>query len=664
MRPLGSVLVAVAVATAFPSTPRHHGASTARAPRVAPTDPVVVPNDNRVPAGRYVGDTLALNLTATTAAWHLIGDSHPAFTAAAFAEEGRSPTIPGPLLRVRVGTPIHVTIRNSFEDTLIVHGLTDRAPTVDSLVLLPHATRDVVFSRGKAGTYQYWATLAESQRQVPPVARLHGMLRPRFDSQLVGAFVVDPAGAVPADRIFVITMLVDQAPPVKLARAGNPYREFTALNGRSWPYTERLHYSLGDTIHWRIVNGSVQSHPMHLHGFYFRVDSHTDGGKNTGETYPPERQRMVVTEAIRFGDAITLTWSPDRVGNWIFHCHLASHVAPIPRIDDPGDLASPDMHDHGDPNQHAMTGMNGLVLGITVSTGGGASQAGSVWHPARRLHLYVQSDSTAVDSVRRWGYVLQRGAEPRRDSIESPGPLLLLTRGEPTSIRVTNRTPQATSVHWHGIELESFYDGVAGWSGGDRATEPAIRPESTFEVHITPKRAGTFMYHTHFNDMTQQFGGLVGPLVVLEPGQRWNAAREILVVISDEGHGAPVIDGSASPPARELHVGTTYRIRVADVAIFQANMLARVARQASDLAYRDSSLVTWRAVAKDGFTLPAIQATVRPSSERVASGETADFELTPEAPGDLRLEIGTVGLTGSFRLYAMMPLHVVGTSMR
>lgn len=663
MRALGSVLVAAVVAAAFPSGARLHGTSTGRPRRVASAEPIAAPNDNRVPAGRYVGDTLALDLTVVTAAWHIVGDSNPALTVAAFAEEGKAPSIPGPLLRVRAGTPIHVTVRNSFDDTLIVHGLTERAPTVDSLLLLPHEVRDVVFSRGTPGTYQYWATLAAWQRQVPPVARRHGMLRPRFDSQLVGAFVVDAAGKVPDDRIFVITMLVDQAPPLKLAPAGHPYREFTAFNGRSWPYTERLHYTLGDTIHWRIVNGSVQSHPVHLHGFYFRVDSHTDGGSNVGESYRPGQRRMVVTEGIKFGDAIALTWAPDRAGNWLFHCHLASHVAPIPRVDDPGDLVSPDIHAHGDPDQHAMTGMNGLVLGISVS--GDVPQARSAWRPARQLHLFVQSDSTAADSVRRWGYVLQRGAEPRRDSIESPGPLLLLTRGEPTTILVTNRTPQPTSVHWHGIELESFYDGVAGWSGGARAIEPAIRPESTFEVHITPKRAGTFMYHTHFNDVNQQYGGLVGPLVVLEPGQRWDAAREILVVVSDGRHGMPVIDGSATPPVRELHVGTTYRIRVANVAIFQANLLARIGRQASDFAYRDSSLVTWRAVAKDGFTLPSAQATARPSSERVASGETADFELTPESPGDLRLEIGTAGLTGSFRLYTVMPLHVVAaTSFR
>jgi FtsP/CotA-like multicopper oxidase with cupredoxin domain len=232
--------------------------------------------------------------------------------------------------------------------------------------------------------------------------------------------------------------------------------------------------------------------------------------------------------------------------------------------------------------------------------------------------------------------------------VESPGPLLLLTRGEPTSIEVINRTPEPTSVHWHGIELESYYDGVAGWSGSAQATEPAIRPGSSFDVHITPKRAGTFMYHTHFDDMRQQYGGLVGPLIVLEPGEHWDAAREMLVMISDGPHASIRINGSASPPPRVLRVGTTYRIRVADIAIYHQRVSVQLVR--------DSSAVTWRAVAKDGFTLPPQQATVGPSATFVGSGETAEFEFTPDAPADLRLEVDR---DGPFHFHVAVPLHVV-----
>jgi FtsP/CotA-like multicopper oxidase with cupredoxin domain len=608
----------------------------------------VTANDNRRPAGKYFGDTLVLRLTVATVDWHFLGDSNPPLTVAAFAEEGKTPVIPGPLVRVRAGTPIHVIIRNPYDDTLIVRGFSERSAAVDSLILLPKTTRDAAFSREKAGTYQYWATLAEWQRNVPlPLpAHKHGLMRPRFDSQLTGAFIVDPPGKVASDRIFVLTETVDQAPPIRNDPRGMPGREFTAINGRSWPYTERLHYTVGDTIRWRIINATFQSHPMHLHGFYFRVDASGNADPGVDTVYAASERRMVVTETMKFGgDTRMITWSPDRPGNWIFHCHLASHNTIVPRVDDPNQIDYPDAHDHGDPDHHAITGMNGLILGISIS---GSTKRAGPWGPAKRMHLFVESDSAPGDSVRRWGYALQRGAEPRRDSVESPGPLLLLTRGEPTSIAVTNRTPEPTSVHWHGIELESYYDGVAGWSGSARATEPAIRPESTFEVHITPRRAGTFMYHTHFNDMRQQYGGLVGPIVVLEPGEDWDPERELVVMISDGAHASMRLNGSTSPPPRVLHVGTTYRIRIADAAIYHQRVPVRLVR--------DSTALTWRAVAKDGFTLPPQQAIVEPSVTFVASGETADFEFTPDTPGDLKIDVERAG---AFHSRVAIPLHVV-----
>src|SRR5689334_22886795 len=262
MRSVLSMLI-VAAAMSVRHTDPSSGANLGRhhAP-VAPALDEPTANDNRTPAGGYAGDTLVLRLTTATVAWHFVGDRNPPLTVAAFAEEGKTPSIPGPLLRVRSGTPIRVVIHNSFDDTLIVRGFGERGPAVDSLILLPRETREVTFSRRQPGTFQYWATLAEWQRNVPlpPQLHRHGLLRPRFDSQLAGAFVVDPPGRVPDDRIFVITMMVDQAPPIRNDHRGPVGREFTAINGRSWPYTERLRYTAGDSIHWRIINTTFQSH--------------------------------------------------------------------------------------------------------------------------------------------------------------------------------------------------------------------------------------------------------------------------------------------------------------------------------------------------------------------------------------------------------------------
>jgi manganese oxidase len=608
-----------------------------------------VANDNRAPAGTMAGDTLALRLTVAPVAWHLLGDSDPAFTLLAFAEEGRTPTIPGPLIRVRVGTPVRVTVRNPLDDTLVVRGLSEHAAMRDSVVVLPGDTTVVRFVARREGTYAYWVP-AYSVR-VPGDLSAPNLPPRGFDSQLAGAIVVDPPGRVPDDRVFVITQLQDRAEdaigPASIDRHGTLRRQFLAINGKSWPHTERLRYAPGDSVRWRIVNVSQEAHPMHLHGFYFRVDSHGSPLADADSVYAPEQRRMAVTETINTRNTASITWSPDRSGGWLFHCHLTNHAAKFAPIDRRDVVDYPSTHHDRDPDRHVFTGMNGLVLGITVD--GSAAGAGAL-RPTKRLRLFVQSDSQPGDRDRRFGYVLQRGAEPRPDSVQYPGPVLLLTRGEPTSIEVVNRTAEPTTVHWHGLELESYFDGVAGWSGTPGRTAPAVRPGGRFEVRLTPRRAGTFMYHSHMDDIRQQYGGLVGALVVLEPGERWDPARDRVVLISDGVPWRVYINGSLTPSPMEFEVGRTYRLRLADIAVFRQVLRVRLVR--------DSTLLTWRPVAKDGFALPPAQATARPSDVNLPSGETADFEFTPDRPGEIALELRAPAPGGAGTLHGRLPFRV------
>src|SRR5262245_24239580 len=327
-----------------------------------------VANDNRTPGGTMVADTLALRLTVTPVAWHLLGDSAPAFTLLAFAEEGKAPSIPGPLIRVRVGTPVRVTVRNPLDDTLVVRGLSDRVAMRDSLVVLPRDTATARFVARREGTYLYWVP-AYSLRMPDD---LPSTLLPRrgFDSQLAGAIVVDPPGPVPEDRIFVITALQDRAEDgptaASMDRHGTLRRQFNAVNGRAWPHTERLRYALGDSVRWRIVNASQEAHPMHLHGFYFRVDAHGAPQAEADSIYAPEQRRMAVTETVLTRNTASITWSPDRPGGWLFHCHLTNHAARFAPIDRREVIDYPSTHHDGDPDRHAFTGMNGLVVGITI----------------------------------------------------------------------------------------------------------------------------------------------------------------------------------------------------------------------------------------------------------------------------------------------------------
>jgi FtsP/CotA-like multicopper oxidase with cupredoxin domain len=622
-------------------------AGTPARPRVD-TAPAALPNDNRTPAGRRVGDTLALRLTVRRVAWYIHTEREPALDAIAFAEEERAATIPGPLVRAREGTPVRVGVRNPLADTLFVHGLGTRGDGApDSLVVPPGATAEARFTAGRAGAYVYWATTSAT----PPATRtILGRRGPA--SQLSGAFVVDPPNGVPVppDRVLVITAASDtfRADGLQFRdRHGVPAREFVAVNGKSWPHTERLTYALGDSIRWRVVNASMTPHPLHLHGFYFRVDAHGDDGADVDTLYAPNDRRMAVTEVLTQGQTMSVVWSPDRPGGWIFHCHLTIHAvleAPLGRR---GVLDQPEGHEHGDPDRHAFTGMNGIVVATTVVGRPNAPNATpAAWRPARSLRLYVQSDSQPGDTARRFGYVLDRGAEPRRDSVEYPGPLLVLTRGEPTTIEVVNRAPEPTAVHWHGVEIDNYFDGVIGLGVDDtRRTTPAIRPGGTFAVHVTPRRAGTFMYHTHFDELRQQYGGLVGAVVVLEPGERWDPERDRAFVVTDPSSTQPrrlYVNGSLAPPPVTLRVGATYRFRIANITADAPSMRVRLTHDSTPVgqfAPIAGDYVTWRPVAKDGWTLPAGQAAPRPSGQRVASGETADFAFTPDRPGDLALEV-------------------------
>jgi FtsP/CotA-like multicopper oxidase with cupredoxin domain len=72
----------------------------------------------------------------------------------------------------------------------------------------------------------------------------------------------------------------------------------------------------------------------------------------------------------------------------------------------------------------------------------------------------------------------------------------------------------------HGIELESYYDGVAGFSGSGTHSAPTIAPGDSSEARFTPPRSGTFMYHSHVNEVRQHAAGLVGSLIVRDtPGR-------------------------------------------------------------------------------------------------------------------------------------------------
>ncbi len=610
-------------------------ANAARTDR--PTEPRAVPrvaaNDNRQPAGWLQNGVLTVRLVAREGVWYPEGPEGTGLGIAAFAEPGKPPQNPGPLIRVPAGTEVHAIVRNALAKPLTVLGLgRQRGLGADSLRLLPGAEREVRFRATTPGTWYYAGVTSPA-----PV-----LGRSTEDSQLQGAIVVDPPASIspPADRVFVISWWFT----LDSTRASGLGRATLAINGRSWPYTERIDALQGDSLRWRWINLTGLDHPMHLHGFYFRVDAAGDGARYT--SYAGDERGRAVTQVLHPGGTMALAWTADRPGNWILHCHFVGHISHLVSLGEVHGTAmsAPRIHmvdfaDGGIPRFHrsAATGhqMAGLVLGIRVAPVGPARAPAA--NP-RRLRLLVRSKPNVYGDKPGYAYALGGTAEAD-DSAPLPArsPTLVLEKGEPVAITVVNHSPEPAAVHWHGIELESFPDGVPGWSGSGRSVLDPIQPGDSLTVRFTPPRAGTFMYHSHFDELDQIASGLYGPIVVLDRGQRYDADTDRVLLFSDGGPTTNVIrgpfppallNGRERPEPIELRAGTTYRFRLINIRTDYMVALSLL---------RKGRPVEWRVVAKDGADLPVSQVGSRPAKLTFAAGEIYDVEVTPRKPGSLRL---------------------------
>ena len=118
----------------------------------------------------------------------------------------------------------------------------------------------------------------------------------------------------------------------------------------------------------------------------------------------------------------------------------------------------------------------------------------------KEFHLVaeeVEHEFAPGTRARCWGY-----------NGSTPGPTIEAVEGDRVRIFVTNRLPEHTSVHWHGILLPSGMDGVGGLS------QPHIKPGETFAYEFTLRQHGTHMYHPHADEMVQLAVGMMGMFII------------------------------------------------------------------------------------------------------------------------------------------------------
>ena len=587
--------------------------------------PRIAANTNQCAAGILSKDGLTVELEIREGAFYPEDESGPSLQVFAFAEAGKQSQIPGPMIRIPQDTWVHVTVHNLIARDVLIHGMHTRpGENDDTIDLAAGATRDVTFSAGAPGAYYYWATAGGDTLGGRPY---------KEDSQLHGAFIVDPRGAVAPDRVFVIGMWRDR--PLAQESFDVP-----VINGKSWPYTERLEYPLGSEVHWVWLNPSGNVHPMHLHGSYFQVLSAGDAEQS--DPVPPSRMRDVSTNFMAVGGTMTTLWKPERTGRWIFHCHILTHISP-----ETSAFHHESMHDggqHTDPMNH----MAGLVMGITIVARDGRILVHKSPKAERKLQLVIAKDNSNPKkytySILEAGQVTQTGG--------GPGPTLVLTRNQPVAIHITNQLDEATSVHWHGIELESYDDGVPGWGGDGPRVTPMIAPGKSFDALFAPPRAGTFIYHTHMNDLFQLTSGLYAPLIVLPEGTTFHPEGDKIFVLSRNGKrtdGELLLNGSATPAPLAFRAGVRYRLRFIDILANNSIVINAV---------QDGKPVEWTPIAKDGADLAPVPPFAIPASFTIAPGETYDFTFTPEKSGEIEFKYDLILLDEHVRQVAKTTAEV------
>lgn len=262
-----------------------------------------------------------------------------------------------------------------------------------------------------------------------------------------------------------------------------------------------------------------------------------------------------------------------------------------------------------------VTTPNGRTLPFRLKREGG--------RVVKEFHLIaepVRQEFAPGMMVNTWGY-----------NGSSPGPTIEAVEGDRLRLFVTNRLPEPTSVHWHGILLPNGMDGVSG------LLQPAIRPGETHVYEFTLRQWGTYMYHPHADEMVQMALGMMGFLVVHPKHAEESAVDRDFCLFPhmwfvDPGSATPdptvmldfntfTFNGRAYPGTDPLVVrlGERVRIRVANVSM-------------TSHPIHIHGVSTW-VTQTDGGPIPR-SAWWPETSIDVPTGTTRAFEFVADNPGD------------------------------
>ena len=214
---------------------------------------------------------------------------------------------------------------------------------------------------------------------------------------------------------------------------------------------------------------------------------------------------------------------------------------------------------------------------------------------------------------------------------QSPGPTIECVEGDRVRLFVTNKLPEYTTIHWHGVRVPHGMDGVAG------LTQPPIQPGETWVYEFEMRHAGTFMYHPHADDMVQIAMGLMGSIVVHPRDPMDRAVDRDFVFLMSAYHIEP---GSYTP---RVHTHTDFNLWTWNSRVFPG-IAPLVARQGDRVRVRLGNLTmtnhpihlhghSFEVAGTDGGWVPETARWPEATID-VGVGQMRAIEFIADAPGD------------------------------
>ena len=259
-----------------------------------------------------------------------------------------------------------------------------------------------------------------------------------------------------------------------------------------------------------------------------------------------------------------------------------------------------------------------------VVTPNGSTLPWEIVDGIKEFHLTVEEimwEMAPGMTIKAWGY-----------NGSTPGPTIEVVQGDHVRFYVTNKLPEATAVHWHGVLLPSGMDGVQG------LTQRGIPPGDTFVYEFTiHQEPGSQMYHSHGDEMVQMGMGAMGMLIIhpknpTEPRVDRDFALMVSEWFVEPGSATPDVNvmadfniftfnSRAYPGTAPLVVKTGEHVRI---------RIGNVAQEAHPIHLHG---YTFKVTGTDGGPIPA-SAQWPETTVFVAPGQTRDFEFVANVPGD------------------------------